>query len=155
MSPRMADLPIEPATAQAALAELGLTEAEFWALDADGFQSVMDAHFQRVEAWKAREDGRLARLEAARANIQGVPKDMSIWHAGQEGFIDPAAAREALHGVYQLKQAEESDPRPPGEAVMALLNAVLGLAIETDSSMEETSSEESDPLETAHRSAEA
>lgn len=123
---RIADLPgIDPATAEAALAELGLTEAEFWALDADRFQAVMAEHFERVEAWLAREGVRLARCEATRAGIQGVPEDMSIWHAGQEGFIGQGAARDALCSVFQLQQSQDTDPAPDAEAVAALLNAVF------------------------------
>lgn len=126
MSRNLTDL-LDSATVEAALSELGLTEPEFWALDADRFQAVLDAHFQRVEEWKAREDARLARAEATRGGIQGVPKDMSIWHAGQEGFIDPDTARDALYAVFLLQQAEETDPQPAVEAVSALLNALLGL----------------------------
>ena len=126
MSRSLTDL-LDAATVEAALSELGLTEPEFWALDADRFQAVIDAHFQRVEEWKAREDARLARAEATRGGIQGVPKDMSIWHAGQEGFIDPDTARDALYAVFLLQQAEETDPQPAVEAVSALLNALFGL----------------------------
>lgn len=121
---------IDQATAEAALAELGLSEPEFWALDADRFEAVMAEHFQRVEAWKLREDARIDQIEAARASIQGVPDDMSIWAAGQEGFIDSGTARNALHAVFQLQQAEETDPQPDAEAVLALLNAVFGKAID-------------------------
>lgn len=126
MSRNLTDL-LDAATVEAALSELGLTEPEFWALDADRFQAVIDAHFQRVEEWKAREDARLARAEATRGGIQGVPKDLSIWHAGQEGFIDPDTARDALYAVFLLQQAEETDPQPAVEAVSALLNALFGL----------------------------
>lgn len=136
MSASIANLPIDPATAQAALAELGLTEAEFWALDADGFQAVIDAHGARVTAWKLREDARIDQLQAGLTSVQGVPKDMSIWHAGQEGFIDPDTARDALHTVFRLQQEQDTDPAPDAPAVLALLNAVFAKAQDNRSAEE-------------------
>ena len=132
-SASIADLPIDPATAQAALDELGLTEAAFWALDADGFQAVIDAHGARVKAWKLREDARIDQIEAARASVHGVPKGMSIWHAGAEGLIDPGTARDALQTVYRLQQEQDTDPAPDAPAVLALLNAVFANAQGTGS----------------------
>lgn len=128
MSPSIANLPIDPATAEAALAELGITEAEFWALDADRFEVLLEEHGKRVKAWKLREDARIDQIEAAQASVQGVPKDMSIWHAGQEGFIDPDTARNALHTVFRLQQEQDTDPAPDAPAVLALLNAVFAIA---------------------------
>ena len=128
MSASIANLPIDPATAQAALAELGLTEAEFWALDADRFEVLLEEHGARVKARKLREDARIDQIEAARASVQGVPGDMSIWHAGAEGLIDPGTARDALQTVYRLQQEQDTDPAPDAPAVLALLNAVFAMA---------------------------
>lgn len=126
MSRNLTDL-LDAATVEAALSELGLTEPEFWALDADRFQAVIDAHGKRVEAWNLREQERIDQARAKWDRLEGVPEGMAVWHAGQEGFVDPGAAQDALYSVFLLQQAEETDPQPAVEAVAALLNAVFGL----------------------------